>query len=216
MNWLDLIIMLTVAWYGWTGIKTGLVGGLARILGLFLGLAAAFQFHRPLADAANLKWNLVPALGKWLPVPAVGPGGLAGADGRFALPKGVLDGLGGPGVPLNQALASGILDLLSFIIIFLIVSKGAVIFGSILGNAVKMFLLGPVDRLGGFILGAAKGLVMSAVLVALMKILQLPAAVFSGGGNTDWISLALDKSVVAPYFVKALVILDVKLPGWNA
>lgn len=229
MNWLDILIIFIVCWYAWAGLRSGLVGGLARLLGVFLGLAAAFNFYRPLADTVNLKWNLVSTLGKWIPVSAFGPGGkipgpsdlihsvkgLPGAESQVAAPKEVLYSLHGLSESLTRVLASGILDILCFIAIFLAVSTAVVIMGMVLAKISRIFLLGPLDRAGGLLLGAVKGLVMAAVLVALLNAVQLPAAFFSGGKSSNWISLALQKSTIAPFFIKALVILNLKFPGWS-
>lgn len=224
MNWLDILILFIVGWYAWIGLKKGLVGGLAGLLGVLLGLAAAFNFYRPLADAVNLKWNLVSAIGKWIPVSVFGPGGgapgpasltMPGAGSPVAAPKGVVYGLQGLGESLSRLLASGILDILCFIAIFLFVSAAVVILGTLLGKITRLLFLGPVDRFGGFLLGAAKGMIMAAILVALLNAVQLPAVFFSGGRNPNWIGLAIQKSVIAPYFIKALVIFNFKFPGWS-
>lgn len=228
MNWLDILIVIIVGWYAWIGLRAGLVGGLARLLGAFLGLAAAFNFYRPLADTVNLKWNLVSYIGKWIPVPALGswvnmPGpanllpaqGVPGPESQVLAPKGSLYVLQGLGESLSRVLASGILDILCFILIFIVVSRLVVLLGALLGKIGSLLFLGPVDRFGGLLLGAAKGIVIAAVLVALLNAVQLPAVFFSGGRSSNWISLALQKSLIAPHFIKALVIFNVKFPGWS-
>ncbi|MFZ5631957.1 MAG: CvpA family protein [Bacillota bacterium] len=217
MNWLDIVILIIVAWYAWIGLRSGLIGGLAGLLGVLIGLAAAFNFYRPLADTANLKWNLVSTIGKWIPVSAFGPRGSLPGSGDLLHPlKGVsFYGIQSLGESVSRLLASGILDIICFIVIFLVVSRVVVILGVLIGKVAKMFFLGPVDRAGGMLLGTAKGCIIAGVAVALMAALQLPAALISGVDRPSWISLALQKSVIAPYFIKALAFLNIHFPGWS-
>ncbi|MCL6477923.1 MAG: CvpA family protein [Peptococcaceae bacterium] len=216
MNWLDIVILIIIAWYAWAGLRSGLVYSLARLLGVLIGLAAAFNFYRPLADTVNLKWDLVSTIKKWIPVSFLGPeGGLSGPGGQLLAPKGSFYGMQSLGESVSRLLASGMLDILCFIVIFLVVSKAVVILGSLIGKAAKMFLLGPVDRAGGLLLGAAKGCIIAGALVALVAVLQVPGELFSGPGRPSWIGLALQKSMMAPYFIKAMTLLNIHFPGWS-
>jgi uncharacterized membrane protein required for colicin V production len=79
----------------------------------------------------------------------------------------------------------------------------------------KIMFLGPVDRSGGALLGAAKGLIIAVVLVLLMRSMQLPASFFPSAYKSSWVSLALQKSLLAPYFMKALDFLNINFWGWN-
>lgn len=206
------------------GLRTGLLGGLARLAGVFLGLAAAFNFYRALADMVNLKWNLAAAISRWFHFtpsgaapalsggPSVPAGGIPGAEGLIQGSRGALQGLGESAA---RVAGSGMLEIICFIAIFFVVSWAVGTAGAILGKVARLFFLGPADRIGGIALGAARGLVMALVLVALAGALEVPAAFMSGGLHSSWIGLALQKSVLAPYFVKALVVLNVKLPGWG-
>ncbi|MCL6612577.1 MAG: CvpA family protein [Peptococcaceae bacterium] len=223
-NWLDILISAIILGYAWMGFRTGLVGGLARLLGTLLGLAAALNFYRPLADTLNLKWNLVSAIKGLMPVPAIGsrvkpPGtdifGPAGSGSQGIAPKGTIYPLQGLGDSVAGAMASGVLDIICFIAILLAVSWAVKILGFLAGKIAGLLFLGPLDRLGGTLLGAAKGAVLAAVLVALANSLQAPAAFLTDGRHSDWVGMALQKSVLAPYFIKGLVILNVKFPGWG-
>lgn len=229
INWLDFLIVFIVGGYALIGLRAGFLGGLARLLGALLGLAAAINFYRPLADTLNLKWNLAAAIGGLIPVSAFGARGKLmpsptdliypfkappEAGSQALAPQGPLYALQGLGESVVKSLASGILDVLCFVIIFLVVSWTVKTLGVMLGKVASVFLLGPADRVLGVLLGAVKGCVVAAVLVALGNSLQVPAAFFSTG-NSNWISLALQKSLLAPYFIKALVVLNVKFPGWG-
>lgn len=226
-NWFDMLLVLIIGGYALIGFRTGFVGGLARLLGALLGLTAALNFYRPLSDTLNLKWNLVSAIGSWIPVSSLGargripgqeilnPARVPGAESQLLAPKGALYSLQGLGESLTRVLASGILDILCFILIFLVVSWAVKTLGALFGKLARMFFLGPVDRAAGALLGAVKGGVIAGVLVALVNALQVPAGVLSGSSSSNWISLAFQKSALVPYFVKALVVLNVKFPGWG-
>ncbi|MHB8155797.1 MAG: CvpA family protein [Desulfocucumaceae bacterium] len=228
MNWLDILFLAIMAWYTWTGLRTGLVVGLAKLLGALIGLAAALNFYRPLADAVNLKWNLVSAIGKLLPLPgkatgAVPPGSqgpaeiffpFVGSPGSPALPKMVSYSLHGIGESVTRMLASGILDILCFIILYLVVSKLVVVIGVVVSKMSRLLLLGPLDRAGGLVIGVVKGGIIVAILVAVIVSLQLPAAYIAGGQKPSLLSLALQKSTLAPFFFKALAYFKITFPGW--
>ncbi|MFZ5645059.1 MAG: CvpA family protein [Bacillota bacterium] len=227
MNWLDILFLGIIIWYAWRGLLTGLVVGLAKLFGALIGLAAALNFYRPLADAVNLKFNLVSAIGRFLPDPLKAGGGLfpelkSSVDiiplvtpGNVGTPNVAWYGLQGIGESVTKVLASGILDILCFIAIFLIVSNMVVIIGVIVGKISKIMLLGPLDRAGGLLLGAAKGGIIVAIVVAIVVSLQVPAAFIAGGQKPSLLSLALQKSFLAPYFIKALAYMKVAFPGWQ-
>lgn len=226
MNWLDILFAAIIGWNSWKGLKAGLVAGLARLLGVLVGLAAALNFYRPLADAVNLKWNLVSRLGDFIPFlgkPAGGvpPGAMEllsplsqGSGGLAAVPREMFLGLQGIGESVSRSLASGIIDIICFFIIFLLVSQLVALAGAAAGRISRLILLGPLDRAGGMLLGAVKGCIIAAVLVAVMIALQLPAAYITEGQKYSVFSLALQKSTLVPYFVKALSLFKITFPGW--
>ncbi|MFZ5649744.1 MAG: CvpA family protein [Bacillota bacterium] len=220
MNWLDILFVFVISWNTWMGLKTGLLAGASRLAGALAGLAAAPSFYQPLADAVNLKWNLVSDISRLF------AGGERSAGGPFKVPgtpdlfypgpaaPGAVKGLYGIGEPAARVLASAALDILCFIIIFLTVSWIVSLLGVVAGKIARIVFLGPVDRAGGAVLGAARGCVVSAVVMGLAVALQLPAAFFSGGKKTSFLTLALQKSVLAPYFLTGLEYLKVHFPGW--
>ncbi|HBV97909.1 MAG: hypothetical protein JL50_07515 [Peptococcaceae bacterium BICA1-7] len=226
MNWLDILFAVIIGWNTWSGLTTGLLAGLSRLLGVLVGLAAALNFYRPLADSVNLKWNLVSKIGDFMPFlgkPAggqgAGPGGAVEvfsplAGGLAEAPRTLFLGLQSLGDSLARSLASGILDIICFFLIFLLVSKLIALGGSVAGKLSRMVLLGPLDRAGGLLLGALKGCIIAGLLVAVMVSLQLPAVIISGEQKTSFFSLALQKSVLVPHFIKALTIFNITFPGW--
>jgi membrane protein required for colicin V production len=226
MNWLDILFAVIIGWNIWRGLHNGLVAGLARLIGVLVGLAAALNFYRPLADTVNLKWNLVSRLGDFIPfwgksgsaLPGTGGGvesiSPPAAGGLSAVPRELFLGLQGVGESVTRSLAAGILDVVCFFVIFLLVAKVVALLGTAAGKISRMTPLGLLDRAGGLLLGALKGCIIAAVLVAAMISLQLPAAYLSGGQKMSIFSLALQKSTLAPYFIKALSFFQINFPGW--
>lgn len=45
MNFLDFVILIPVIWFGFKGLKNGLIAELASILGLFIGFWITFKFY---------------------------------------------------------------------------------------------------------------------------------------------------------------------------
>lgn len=203
MNWLDILILLIIAFYGFYGLRTGLVAGLAKLVGLVAGFIAAMNFYQPLSDMLNLKFNLVPLIFKLFP--SLSGAGSAASPLSSLKPTGLGESVGG-------LIASGILDILCFVIILIVVTKGVEIAGIFLGKIARMFLLGPVDCLGGVALGVIKGLLASGILVALIKALQVPAGILPGGQNS-FFALMLQKSILAPYFLNILSLVSANFPA---
>lgn len=185
MNWLDILFIVVIGWNSLVGFKTGIVVGLAKLLGVLTGLAAAFNFYQPLADAAIIKWS----------------------------PKVWLQGFQGWGESVSTIISSLFIEILSFIVIYVAVSKVVVILGILLSKMAKLMLLGPIDRVGGAVLGSVKGVLIVAILVAMIKTLQFPI-IFIGGQESMWFSLALEKSLIVPYFTSAFDLFNVNFPGW--
>ncbi len=108
----------------------------------------------------------------------------------------------------------GILNIICFIIIFFLVYWAVKILGGLLGTMAKLFFLGPVDRIGGALLGAVNGGFLATVTVGLLHSL-LPAANIFQSASGEFISMALQNSTLASFFTNILLILNVKFPGWG-
>lgn len=229
MNWLDITIIAVMGWSVWRGLKTGLVAGVARLLGVLAGLGAALCFYVPLAEYVDKRWQVSSYIQNWLPLslPSHWPG-------KESEPLAVLDqlqktfGLYGELLPrdsfsgslqelgqsISRLLASGILELMSFIIIFLVISRLVYLAGELLAKLASMSFLGPADRLGGAAFGLARGILIILVMLVFLVSLQWPAALSTGGGNPYWLSRALENSRLARTFIKTAVFLDLDLPGF--
>ncbi|OAT79471.1 CvpA family protein [Desulfotomaculum copahuensis] len=195
MNWLDVLILLVVVWSAWRGLHTGLVAGVAGLLALFLGLAAAFHYYPLLAVLADQHWHLTARVNAWLPAlpglshypaPAVAPG--------------VQTQLAG----LKSSLAAKIVELAAFVCIFLIVNALVHMVGDAAARAARMSFIGPFDRAGGLALGVLRGLILVLVVLALLMPLQKAAAALPGGAQQSWFIQGVHNSRLAMPLWQAL------------
>jgi membrane protein required for colicin V production len=64
------------------------------------------------------------------------------------------------------------LNLISFIVTFIIVSLLVHLLGRMVARLIKNLNLGFIDRIGGFIVGLAKGLLLCSLLVMLLNVMN--------------------------------------------
>jgi len=179
LNWLDLVILFIITWSAWRGLHTGLVGGLARLLAVFLGLAAALKYHSALAAYADRHWQLTARAAVLL----------SRLPGNYPVPAG-LPGLkqAVPGAAqLSASLAGGLVELAAFAVLFFLTAALVRAAGEAAAGVIGAGFLGPLDRIGGLMLGFLRGLVLAMVVVALLLPLQKAAAALPGGGQLHWL-----------------------------
>lgn len=220
MNWLDIFFLIIIAWFAWRGLATGLIAGLARLAGLFLGLVVASSYSVPLAEYANKHWQLEDKLRKWLPFSAGSiPEPVAGLEHGHRLPGKLItpDFLGQHGFGglenFGQFLVSGLLEVAAFLFIFLLVAQLTSWIGSLVAVASRWTFLGPADRVGGLVLGLVCGVVIVLVLAALLIPLQMLAFPLPGGHQESWLSRAIEQSALVPLLRQILVKLPIIFPG---
>lgn len=231
MNWLDTGILIIIAWSAWRGFAAGLIAGLTRLAGLFLGLVMSFNYYRSLAGYVNQQWHLEEKIRNWLPFP---PGNALSASaagleqGAGLAPGGHLPGklperlvtpdlFGQHGFftteKLEQFLAHGLLEVIAFLIIFFVVAYLTNLIGGMVVHAARWTFFGPADRLGGLVLGALRGVVIVLVLVALLMPIQIAAFSFPGGHQGGWLARAVEQSALVPLCWQFLVKLPLVFPG---
>lgn len=216
MNWFDIMLLIVIGGSAFLGLKSGLVRGLSRFLGFILGFAAALNFYQSLADTLNLKWQLSTIISDWLPFFGQDKKqALSGGQGQSLLSDGPTGVLAGLGDSLSNVFAAGILDILCFIAIFWLVSWGVRFVGSLLATMAKLFFLGPIDRIGGALLGAVNGGFLVLVLVGILKSMEGPLSFASGSQDPGFLAAGLAGSALVPFFTDILVVLDVRLPGFG-
>ena len=69
------------------------------------------------------------------------------------------------------------LHLISFIVTFIVVAVVVNLLGRLLAKIVKTINLGFVDKIGGFLVGVAKGLLICSLLVMMLNVLNLKGVV---------------------------------------
>lgn len=182
MNWVDVIIVLIVALSAWKGYRAGLLTSLAGLFAWVLGFLAASRYYYPLSIYINEKWNMVHVtqefLERHLPslaYPAVGTVGMT----TPVLPKLPL--------PSYSAMATGIVQIIAFLVILLAVELVIQSLARSLSSLIAVTPLMALDRLGGLVFGILWGGVWILVLTVLATRL-VP--------NANW-----QGSVILPYLL---------------
>lgn len=181
MNWLDWIIAVVLAASALGGLRHGLVNSVAKLAATLAGLFVAFKYYRPLADYLSLRWNmeevLLPLVEEffklWLPAgvtlpPALTQGNPTSA-GAFAAKQ-----LAAYSEQLARTFASGMLDAISFLALFLVTASVIGLAGVILNGVARFSLLGPLNHLGGLFFGAVRGLILVMMIISLLAPFQRP------------------------------------------
>ncbi|GAB4314961.1 MAG: hypothetical protein Kow00127_06190 [Bacteroidales bacterium] len=121
MNYLDLIILVPVAWLAYTGFRRGLVIEVASLAALLLGIYGAIKFSGFTADwlKSNLGWDF------------------------------------------------DYLQLIAFILTFILVVVLVHFLGRLLEKIVNMAALGFLNKGAGALFGAAKGVVLMSLIIWL-------------------------------------------------
>jgi membrane protein required for colicin V production len=87
------------------------------------------------------------------------------------------------------------LHLISFIVTFIVAAILVNLLGRLISKAIRAINLGSIDKLGGFLVGLAKGLLICSLLVMLLNVLDLKGVV-----KDD----AKQKSLLYPYVEQAV------------
>ncbi|NPV74609.1 MAG: hypothetical protein HPY89_12730 [Pelotomaculum sp.] len=223
MTWLDWLIVAVIVFSTLQGLRCGLLASITRLAGTLIGLGAAFAYYRPLSDYLSARWNieekLLP-LASWLlklflpytdlAPPAFPPARLApvavSVPGRATA----------IGEHLSRMFAAAALDVLSFLALLLATAWAAGFAGSLLTRIAGMTMLGPLNRLGGLLFGAVRGLAIVVVFLALLSPFQ-QTGLFPGGHQTEpggpGRGSVFQDSKLLPFFEPLLKAIDRQLPG---
>jgi len=112
-----------------------------------------------------------------------------------------------------REMAGSILELLSFVILALAVYILVNIMMRAISGAASHSILGPLDRVGGLILGLARGGLVIIIAAALLNPMYSAGAV-TGDVQSGFLSQAVTGSVVLPYAQSAVEFLKLQFPGW--
>jgi len=211
MNWLDWLIVAILAWSACQGLRRGLFISVAKTVGLLAGLAAAYFYHRPLADYLSARWHLEelmfpltgPLLKFWQPA--------ADVVSPFAAGKQL------SGDYLTRLVAGTILEALTFLALLAATVWLVNAAGLILTNFAGFSLFGPLNRLGGLLFGFLKGLLFVLIILALLSPFQQQNP-FSGGYRSIPETAvpqgkAFRDSALITYFNPLINVLNKTLPG---
>ncbi|MFA5383272.1 MAG: CvpA family protein [Eubacteriales bacterium] len=191
MNWIDVTILVIIGWFAWRGLTTGLLKGIARLAGIFLGIVFAMKYDSQLADFAGSKWHLTEKLSNYFAFPT--------DLWNDSMPWWSSNGLSFTGgEQIQNILSMRLLEIIAFLLIFLVVYQLTYFAGVILSQVARMAFIGPVDRLGGLALGLVNGLVIVLILVALLTPLQIPVSMLNGGQPDNWYTRSIQSSVIIP------------------
>ncbi|MCG8402030.1 MAG: CvpA family protein [Firmicutes bacterium] len=220
MNWLDWIMITIVALSAWRGLRSGLIAGVARLLGLVLGVTAAFAGHKQLAAYLDRQWNWGGSIADFLTERLPGEilqNALDGvalknlperATGGY-IPEQLAAGLSMD--PLRQ-LAFSLLELLAFIMVAIAVYMLVTIVLNIISGAAANSFLSPLDRLGGLLLGLARGALVIIIAAAILDPLNYYSAA-AEGEKLGFLGRAVSGSVIMPYIQVVPETLKINFPG---
>lgn len=221
MNWLDWLLVMITGLSTLQGLRTGLMAGVARLLGLVAGIAAAYTWYRPLAVYFDreLGWGITLArlLQKWMPLPL-----LQGVNGKFPptgeQPYAPLPGMHKEVMAVNdltgnvavagQHLAHTLLELFSFVLILFVVTMSVSLMFKLFSGLVAATPLGLIDRFGGLGFGLVRGII---IILLLAMLLQVLAPV----GTDGILGSAVKKSLFMPHIRQVLDLLHLHLPGFQ-
>lgn len=221
MNWLDWILTIILVLSVWRGAKAGFFVSVARLLGLVLGLAAAFTWHKSLSLYLDRQWHWGESISVFIlehfpqaiggALESIAPGNLtAPLAGTGQLLEGMASGYAATAA---REMAGSVLELLSFIILALAVYVLVNIMMRAISGAAAHTILGPVDRLGGLILGLLRGGLVIIIAAALLNPLY-STGTLTGDTQSGVLSQAVTGSVILPYAQSVVEFLKLQFPGW--
>lgn len=165
INWLDLLLLAIVFFGALTGLRRGLVRQFFDVAGVLAAYYVALVY-----SSLFVAWlGLFVPIDRWLPE-------------WFSAP-----------LPGGFVLGDVLARLIGFILLFFIVRMLAAALSGVMHGIFSLPLLGTVNRLGGLALGMFKGVLLSVILVAVLRLL----------GTPFWLT-TLQESVVAGMVLELL------------
>ncbi len=158
INWLDVLLLAIVFYSAVAGFRRGLVRQFFDVAGILVSYYVALRYSR-----AFVTWlSLFVPIDRWLPE-------------WF-----------GTTLPGGFVLGDVLVWIAGFMLLFFAARMLAMALGSVLHGIFSLPLLGTVNCLGGLTLGLLKGILLTVMLVAVLKLL----------GTPFWLK-TLEESVVA-------------------
>ncbi len=217
MNWLDWVLILIVIFSAIKGLRTGFFAGVARFIGLILGITVAFTGYRKLAAYADRQWGWGDSITELL-VNHFSSSLLNDVTNKININKlqqnipHYQDQLLSEGLNnIAHQLAITVLDFLSFIVILILVTLVVKMAMSFFSSAVAHTFLSPLDYFGGLLLGLVRGVLIVLIITLLLEPV-LATEVNSSQTQAGFISHAAKGSLIVPYSLQLLNILNLHLP----
>lgn len=225
MNWLDLVMIIILLISTWQGLRTGLINGVARLLGLVIGIIVAFNGYQFLASYLNQQWgwgnSIATFLMERLPISVLDKFNnevtimekLINNPAKPTLDLVSNDFINNKMISVTNQLAISILEVISFIILLIGVSLLVKLVLGLFAGAVQHTLLSPLDHLGGLLYGFLRGTAIILVLVLLLEPV-ITSGLLMVEGNTNIFGQAVSKSVLIPYALQVLDIINIQNNIW--
>lgn len=220
MNWMDICIIIIIVISAFSGLSKGLVLSVFSIGSYILAFIAAKVYHPYLSRYIIDNTNLIPRVQKYVfdkinIAQGISPDGHDNIFQAINLPKSLEDTLlksaaiteysnglmGNIHGYISEVITKVILDLACIIIIFLVVKLALNLIGALFNGIASLPVINQFNRLGGFLFGIVKGVLIIFVLTALMVPIT---SIF----NESFITEGLKNSTLAGFFYDYNIILN--------
>ena len=231
-NFLDIFLLIVLAFAAWNGVRSGLTRSLLRLLAMAAGTIAGFMYASEVAARLDVQWGIVGKVEGFLakvvhlPVDAMSANISTSASrvqaliGNLGLPsqlEAVLRqyaasvpasaaGHANLGAVVYQAIALMLAKALAFILIFGVVW----VVGQILILVITPVIRGPLLRLPDSLGGAIFGLVSTGLFLTLAFGVLLP---FLSMSFFEPFTGLVEGSRIATFFLKVYYALSPLVPG---
>lgn len=235
MNWSDYVVLGLVLAFALIGLINGFVFSVFKIASFFLSIYISIKFY-PVASELLAKTPLYDTVKASIlkTLTAKGQEAMATTGGQASgtAAETVIGGLGLPGVfkkslldkvpdpkelvdfssimnSISNELAKMVMSVLGLILLYVLVRIAIMILGYLLKGITKLPVISQLDKLGGFALGIAEGVLTVYVLCAVLVL-------FSSAPWFGQISAAFDNSLLAGFFYQNNFIVNFMFPQGQA
>lgn len=235
MNWSDYVVLGIILAFALIGLINGFVFSVFKIAAFFLSIYVSIKFY-PAASGLLAQTPLYDSVKASIlrTLTAKGQETMATAGGQAsgAAAETVIGGLGLPGIfkesllkkmpdpkelvdlgaimnSISGELAKMIMSVLGLILLYILVRIALMIIGYLLKGITKLPVISQLDKLGGFALGIAEGVLTVYVLCAILVL-------FSSAPWFGQVSSAFDGSLLAGFFYENNLIVNFMFPSGKA
>lgn len=201
---------------GLNGLFNGIVKGFLKLASLVVAFYAAITYHQSVALWLADQWGLADTLAQMLKPLVKLPGALNSPE-ILKMPVDILEKISleiklpsqwsqiiaqlghmgsdkTVGQALNLLLAQGILKIIAFVGVYLAVKTIIGMIAWLLGG-ILIPTLGPLDKVGGLLLGLTCGVITITVIISILLPLQSPMLLFGPEGLWATLAQGIDQSL---------------------